>query len=525
MALRIGLFIFGLYMKNIFLSWATLFRLAIMLCTSAVSVIAQDKLEMLNTDILELGKMNGQNVHRLIGNVVFKQQGMLIYCDSAIKPIKKNEPIYAYGHVRMKQGDTTSLTSQTMTYDPETKQAIFRGNVVFRDKKTVLTTETLEYNTSTKNATYRSWAKIVDQSSILTSEYGSYNSSSKIFNFRKKVKAIGPQGTLLTDTLDYNTNTKLAIFRGPSELIKIDGVVHADYGEYKTDESVSRVRGRAKVESGNYIISGDDMFNDEKNKRTVIKNNVTIVSIKDKITIEGDVVHYSGATGLSKVFGRPIMKNYSEADTLFIIADTLISIDNNIEANKRLYAYNHTQIIRSDIQGKCDSLVYNFGDSIIYMFRDPILWSEGNQIIADSINMQMANKTIDKLNMNVNSFIISTDSLKNFNQVKGRRMVAHFQKNDIQKVDVFGNGESLYFALEGDSVLIGMNKVICSDMVIYFDSNKVNTISFLTSPEGLFIPPHEIEEPEKKLKGFKWRITERPVIEDARRRRLPLKKS
>ena len=510
-------------MKNIFLHIVGVFAL-LMSLTSGVAT-AQDKLEMLNTDILELGKVNGQSVHRLIGHVIFKQQGMLIYCDSAIKPVKKSEPINAYGHVRMNQGDTTTLTSQTMTYDPNTKVAIFRGNVVFKDKKTTLTTEVLEYNTTTKNATYNTFAKIVDQSSILTSQQGSYNSQSKMFYFRRKVKAVGPQGTLITDTLDYNTNTKMAIFRGPSELVKIDGVVHADYGEYKTDESVSRVKGRAKVESGNYIITGDDMYNDEKNKMTIIKNNVTIVSIKDKIIIEGDVVHYFGKKGYSKVFGNPVMKSYAEPDTLFIIADTLISIDNNIAADKRLYAYRHSKIFRTDIQGKCDSLVYNFGDSTIHFFREPVLWSDGNQILADSIHIQMANKAIDKLHMNTNSFIISTDSLKNFNQVKGRKMVAYFQKNTIQKVDVFGNGESLYFALEGDTAVMGMNKVICSDMVIHFDSSKVSTISFLTSPEGLFIPPHEIEEPARRLKGFKWRITERPLLADVKRRRIFGKKS
>ncbi len=486
---------------------------------------AQDKLEMINTDVLELGKVNGQSVHRLIGHVVFKQQDMIIHCDSAIKPIKKGEPIYAYGHVKMNQGDTTTLTSQTMTYDPNTKVAIFRTNVVFKDKKSTLTTEVLEYNTATKNATYKSFAKIVDQKSVLTSEYGTYNSQTKMFYFRKNVKAVGPQGTLITDTLDYNTNTKTAIFRGPSELVKIDGVVHADYGEYKTDESVSRVKGRAKVESGNYIISGDNMFNDELHKMTIIKNNVTILSVKDQIIIEGDEVHYFGKKGYSKVFGNPVMKSFAEPDTLFIIADTLISIDNNIEAEKRLYAFHNSKIFRNDIQGKCDSLVYNFGDSTIHFFHDPVLWSEGNQILADSIHIQMANKTIDKLHMNTNSFIISTDSLKNFNQVKGRRMIAHFEKSTIQKVNVYGNGESIYFALEEDTAVIGMNKVVCSDMIINFDSSKVSTITFLTSPEGLFIPPHEIQEPERRLKGFKWRITERPLIAEVKRRRLTAKKS
>jgi lipopolysaccharide export system protein LptA len=475
---------------------------------------------MVNTDVLELANINGQNIHRLKGNVIFKQQQMMIYCDSAYKPVKKNESLQAFGHVRMTQGDTSSLTSNTMVYNPESKIAVFRGKVVFKDKNATLYTDVLEYNTANKTATYKTGGRLIDKKSILTSDFGAYNSQSKMFYFRQKVKAVGPQGTLLTDTLDYNSNTKIAIFKGPSELIKIDGVVHADYGEYKTDEAVSRVKGRAKVESGDYIITGDDMYNDEVNKRSVIKNNVSIISIKDKITIEGDMVYHWGKLGYSKVFGNPVMKSYAESDTLYVIADTLISIDNAITKQKKLFAYKHSKIYRSDIQGKCDSLVYNFADSIIHFYKDPVLWSEANQILADSIYIQMANKKIDKLHMNINSFIISTDSLKNFNQVKGKRMIAHFKESNIQKVDVFGNGESLYFALEGDTALVGMNKIVCTDMIINFDSSKVSTISFITSPEGTFIPPHEIEEPARRLKGFRWRVAERPIFADTRRKKL-----
>jgi len=51
-------------------------------------------------------------------------------------------------------------------------------------------------------------------------------------------------------------------------------------------------------------------------------------------------------------------------------------------------------------------------------------------------------------------------------------------------------------------------------MLINFENNQVNDISFYTSPEARFIPPHELDEPESRLKDFKWRIEEKPEKEN-----------
>ena len=48
-------------------------------------------------------------------------------------------------------------------------------------------------------------------------------------------------------------------------------------------------------------------------------------------------------------------------------------------------------------------------------------------------------------------------------------MTAYFKKNsNIDHIDVNGNGESIYFALDEANKLIGMNKVECSNMIISF---------------------------------------------------------
>jgi hypothetical protein len=205
-------------------------------------------------------------------------------------------------------------------------------------------------------------------------------------------------------------------------------------------------------------------------------------------------------------------------------ADSLISREPKAAGEpSMLYAFNNVKIFKADLQGKCDSLAYNRTDSVMYLNRNPVLWNEQSQLVSDTIRIHLRNKTIDRMYMFSNAFITSEDSIKNFNQVKGRDMVAHFKGGRMHRVNVNGNGESLYFALEGDTVLTGMNKAVCSDMVLNFAENKLKTISFLVNPDASFIPPHELQETERKLEGFSWLADLRPTKKDVMSRRVPLK--
>jgi len=206
-------------------------------------------------------------------------------------------------------------------------------------------------------------------------------------------------------------------------------------------------------------------------------------------------------------------------------ADTLVSVESKDPKQKKLLAYNHVKIWKSDLQGIADSVVYQAFDSTLYFFKDPVLWTEENQMTADSIRMLIQNKTIDRIYLIANSFVVSQDSLLNFNQIKGRKMTAFFNGRSIDHVDVEGNGESVYFALEEKetkldstsiktSTLMGVNRIICSNMKINFLEGKVNNISFYIKPDASFIPPIELKDGDKRLKGFVWRHKEKPRKQD-----------
>jgi hypothetical protein len=82
-------------------------------------------------------------------------------------------------------------------------------------------------------------------------------------------------------------------------------------------------------------------------------------------------------------------------------------------------------------------------------------------------------------------------------------------------VYVDGKAENLYFAVdEKDNSLMGMNKIICSRILIRFKEGRVDTFSSYVKPEAKFIPPHELQAGDRRLKGFSWQLEKRPVRQD-----------
>ncbi|MDH4058252.1 MAG: hypothetical protein OEU76_05780, partial [Cyclobacteriaceae bacterium] len=94
---------------------------------------------------------------------------------------------------------------------------------------------------------------------------------------------------------------------------------------------------------------------------------------------------------------------------------------------------------------------------------------------------------------------------------------ASFKEGGLNQVLVEGNGESIFFALEDKTnLLTGVNKIICSNIVIRFVDSRVNNLSFYVKPEADFIPPHELKKENTVLKGLQWRGDSRPSKADVK---------
>lgn len=457
------------------------------------------------------GDFNGRQIRKLIGNVGFKQGDTFLYCDSAYQYLDQNA-IEAFSNVRIIQNDTVTITGDRGYYDGEKRTARITGNVVLRDPRITLTTQVLDYDLNRKLAYYSTGGHLTDPENTLDSQKGYYNTQTQVFSFRTNVKLVTKDYTITNDTLQYNTQSKVAYFFGPTRIVGKQGNIYAEKGQYNTVTRVSDFKRNAKIETPNYLLGGDQLVYDEARQYGVARGNVSMTSKKDNVVIRGDVGRYWRATGRAKVHGSPVMRSITSRDTLYLAADTLVNVESRENDPGIVYAYRKVRILRgADLRGRADSLTYNRRDSVIYLNRNPILWNEKNQLTADSMEVRMRRQKIDQMRLYANSFIVGQDTLLDFNQVKGRNMVAYFQDSKLKRVDVLGNAESVYYALEGDTAVTGVNKAVSATMALRFADSKLQTITFVTNPDASFIPPHELKEEDQKLKGFRWLIDQKPT--------------
>lgn len=450
---------------------------------------------------------------KLLHNVVFTQKTTTVYCDSAYYYTRTNT-MEAFGRVRIVD-DSVTITSKALTYQGNEGMALLREDVVYRKGTKVLYTDILDYNLVTEVGEFKENGKLVDERNTLTSVYGVYHSKSSQAFFFKDVLLVSPDFNLKSDTLEYSSITKVAVTKGPTYIENADGTtVDADGGRFRTAKDQTTFA-EGTIETRNYIVTGDELFIDDQKKFYTAKGNVVMTSKKDDILIFGDEAVYDKKAGISKVYGRPLMKRIMRQDTFFMSSDTLVSIENVDKDKERILAYYNILMFKRNMQGKCDSVAYFLSDSTIHMYDDPILWNKSSQMVSDSIDLKFEEDILKQMTLRRRAFLISIDTLGQHNQIKGRKMVGHFNEfGDMQKMDINGNGESHYFLLKGDSLMIGMNKIFCSAMTLRFEENIMKNISFYTQPEAKFIPPHELEEDQMFLEDFDWREDERPELYD-----------
>jgi len=466
-------------------------------------------------EALEQILIGGKKVRHFTGGVTVRQPGQVLTAQEAFQFIEDERTVFS-GGVRIDQGEGKIITGDSLTFVGKSKVAQIRGNVNYAEGARTLTTNALDYDPESGDAVYTTGGTINDDGIILTSRRGRYNRKTGLMYFYKDVNMKSPEFSLKTDSLHYNTESHLADFFGPTTIVNKDGVVRATRGAYNAETGKGNFVGRSGIDSPDYRLEGDKVDFDRASGLAYAQGAVRMFAKKDSILLTGRTGFYNRREGRARLYGDAILRipTKNNNDTLYIRADSLFAVNDSVAKTRTLLAMSKVQIFQRDFQGVCDSLAYGSADSTLRMYRKPYLWSGKSQSTADTVYARMERNRIDSLLLIRNAFLISQDTLGNYNQVKGRFILADFDQNKIRQAYVRGNGQSIYFAVDDEKlVLSGMNRITCSNMIVKFDTaNKLETITALVKPEAKFIPPKEMLEPEKRLKGFNWDPTLRPTL-------------
>lgn len=453
---------------------------------------------------------------RMKDNVVLVQGNTTIYCDSArVNTITNSAK--AYGHVRIIDNvDPIDISSDYLEYDGNERMAKLRRNVIMKDDSVTLYTDSLNYNRLTEVGNYFNGGKLVDATNVLTSDFGFYLARTKEAEFYKEVDMANPDFKLKTDTLFYNTTTSEARTKGKTLGITADAdTLNTDNGLLYNKQRMYSEIYEGNIRNADVYIEADTIVADDASKIYSASQNIEMLSKADSLTIFGDKGIYKKLLKEAIVYENAYLRKMTEGDSLFISADTLYSNQYD-PLDKYLTAYHDVKMFKSNMQGVADSVSYSFSDSTIYMYKNPAIWAENSQLTADSINIEVRENKIHKMNLNINSFVIQQDSALNFNQVRGKSMEVYFDGGFIRKTDVNGNGESIYHIREATGAM-SMNKMKCSNMALYFDRNAVTEIRTYKEVDGQVKPQLEIAPIDKKLRGFAWLEDRRPTLRQVAR--------
>lgn len=481
----------------------------ISLVNPSTDIFGQRRVEWIYSDYVEYDQQTYGKVRRAIGSVEFRHEGTYLYCDSAYFYELTNR-IEAYSNVHVKDSDTLNLFCDFLVYTPETGTAVATKNVVLVDPQVSLTTEELIYDIRNKTAYYDKGGTIVSKTNTLKSVKGFYYADRKHFEFEKNVILEHPKFVMTTDTLHYNTQTEVATIFGPTDITGEENDIYTERGIYNTKIDIAWLWKNSCLTNKDTRLKGDSIVYDRNILFSQAYKNVTIRDTVQQYILGGNFGEYDEITGYSFLTDSAWAVFIDQGDSLSLHADTLHLEFDSLRNGRIFSAYYGAKFYRSDVQGASDSIVYCFSDSVITMYNQPVIWFGKTQVVADTIMMYFEMRKLSRMEMEGGVFIISDDTPDQFNQVKGKRITALFEEDELSKMIVETNTETLYYVRDEQDVLIGIDKAISDRLRMEFNEGEIVLIVYLGKPMGTTWPESELTGDDRKLRGFNLRINERP---------------
>lgn len=454
---------------------------------------------------------NFPGIEKLIGNVMFTHDNTVGYCDSAYNYIKENY-IIAFGNpVKIHINDSVTLYGDQVIYNGNTKITNITGQVVLKDNTSALYTNSLMYDNNLDLGYYPTWGKMINQQDTLTSDLGYYYTKDKMVLLNRNVKLVNETYTMNCDSLRYDTSNEVVFFISRTKLVSEDNIILTNSGWYDTKNDLALLVDSVELYNKDQKLTGDSLYYDRNIQFGIGWNNIVINDTTKGYVVKGNYVEYSELGGNSMATDSALLIMINENDSLYLHADTLRLLFDTLQNPLEIHAYNHAKFFSYDMQGACDSMVYLINDSTLTLFHNPVLWSGENQLTADTIRFTIIDSVHTKLDLLKSGFIVSSlFEETEFNQIKGATIVGYIENNRLQQVDVINNAECIYYILDDDTALIGINVSVTSEMKLLFIDNKIERINYYNAPDGKIYADADFKKEDRLLKDFRYLVAYRP---------------
>jgi len=442
--------------------------------------------------------------------------------------------------------DTTAiLKSKKGKYDSNTKKAFFEEDVSVEADDFLLNADTLEHSleknisyfqgpttfTSGANEGYTErgyfqhdtkYVELYENSTFKDTIRNAEADTIKYHDEKDYIELIGNAHYLdqdsfevISDRMTYDKAKDFYTLEGKSYVRKNEQTIESKNANYNAKDELIIFWDDVKLNDKDLFLDADTVNYNQKTEYARAVSNVRVVDTSYNGYLYAQKVEYFKPEQRAIASENPYIIQYLESDSLILASDTLLTfVDSSYQdslSQKAISCHNSVKIYKSDFQGLADSLTYHLSDSLITLYKDPIGWKDSTQFSADTIRLLLIDESLDNLHLSNNAFIINTDDMLLFNQIKGRDVKAFVKDKTLDRVTVEGNGESLYFIKDEDGGYFAKNKTICGSMLILFKTKELSEIIFYSQPEAKLLPIDlNISAPDNFLEGYNWNLTNRP---------------
>ncbi len=471
-----------------------------------------------HSDKISYDETNMPGVQIFVGNVEFYHDGVILKCDSA-NFFQSDNSFAAFDHVDMRQGDTLSLWCSYLFYDGNQQIAQARHDVVLTHRNSTLYTDSLDYDRLYSMGYFFEGGKLVDEDNTLTSDWGQYDAQTRQAVFNYNVELESENYNMSTDTLYYNVLTKDARTTGPSDVVTGTTNIYTEDGHFNTSSSTAILLNRSVVEDGDTKMVADSIIYDKDNREAEGFGDFVYDDNADKTILTGDYCYYNDSTGFCKAYGKALVKNYSEPDTLYLHADTLLVLSYNLRtdsAYREVKGFYHSRSYRTDVQSVADSMFFSTLSRTLSLYGNPVVWSGRNQIVGEEIHTFFNDSTVDSIRVINQAITCERLDSVHYNQVASKDMYMYFTEGEITECHAVQNVKINYFQLDdntSDTIVISMNHAETSIMKLFIQDRKVTDV-WTAEVDGVMYPIVFVDNKLMYLENFAWFENMRPKNKD-----------
>ncbi len=494
-----------------------LFIILALLSLNSKTLRAQEKTKSTKIDYISERTFKNEEqypdallMYKVDHQVIFTHEGIKVWCDQAIF-YEKDNFFRASGHVRIKQGDSITLTSNYAEYDGNTQFAFASDHVYLETEDTQLNTDSLFFNRNKQEAFYRTGGVVRDTASTITSRIGRYYVEQKKYSFLQDVVVTNENYVINSDHINYFPESGKAYLYGPSTITGEKNKLYAERGFYDTHKDIGYFVKNANVYYETRHLKGDSLYFDRARGFASATNHIVVIDTANQSVAKGHYAEVYRDQDSVFITKRALLSRRQGQDSIHIHSDTLMITGK--PDHRIIKAYHHAKIFKPDFNGKADSIISIQDQGLTRMLGRPVTFSDLTQLTGDTIELynNIETNKLDSLSVFNNAFMVQKDTIDGYNQIKGKVMYGLFKgNNELDEADFIKNTETIYYWRDDKTTdLIGINKAVSSAIRVTFEDNQVRSIEYLEEPENITHRPDDFPKNARRLKGFMWRGEER----------------